>query len=68
MRILFTCPCGNKLEAEAESWFLAQKAAEQAGWKNWPDAVASYVCPECLEIPNDDARGSREENDQEVPR
>ncbi len=60
MRILFTCPCGNKLEAEAESWFMAQKAAEQAGWKNWPDAVASYVCPECLEMPNENSRGVRE--------
>ncbi len=51
MRILFTCPCGNKLKVEAESWFMAKKAAEQASWREWPDAQASYVCPECLEMP-----------------
>jgi hypothetical protein len=63
MRILFTCPCGNKLEIEAETWFAAQKAAEKAGWKNWPDAVASYVCPECLEMPNENSGIIRESRD-----
>ncbi len=53
MRIAFTCPCGNKLDIDADSWFMAQKAAEQAGWKNWPDTASSWVCPECLEMPNE---------------
>ena len=52
MRILFTCPCGNKLEIDAENWFLALSAMKKAGWQNWGDASASYVCPECLEIPD----------------
>jgi hypothetical protein len=63
MRILFTCPCGNKLEIEAETWSMAQKGAEKAGWKNWPDAVASYVCPECLEMPSENPGIVRESRD-----
>mgnify|MGYP001582434913 CR=1 FL=1 len=60
MRIVFTCPCGNKLEIEAESLFMAEKAAEQAGWKKWPDTARSWVrpdwiCPECLEMPNENS-------------
>lgn len=56
MKTVFTCPCGNKLETDAESLFLAQKAVEQAGWMHWPDRPAVYVCPECLEMPNENPR------------
>jgi len=65
MKIVFTCLCGNKLEVDAENWFMAQKGVEKAGWKYW---TSSWVCPECLEMPDDDPRRPREEGDQEVPR
>jgi hypothetical protein len=50
MRTRFTCPCGASLEVEAESWFLAQRAAQQAGWQPRPQTLAALDCPKCVGV------------------
>lgn len=58
MKTHFTCPCGNRLEVEAESWFLAQCAARQAEWQPRPQTLACYDCPRC----GDKTHGHPDEN------
>lgn len=47
MRIIFTCPCGNFAEVEADSWDLAEKAALISGWD-------AQKCPRCQEVQDDE--------------
>ena len=58
----FTCACGRELRVDAPSSFMANLAILEAHW-----VVEPPTCVKCKELPHDDARGTREESDRQVP-
>lgn len=59
--IYFTCSCGNALEVEADSEWVAEKGIERCGWV----LGQLYRCKACRD---ENSRILRETSDQEVPR
>jgi hypothetical protein len=61
----FICLCGNALEVEAASEFVAEKGVERSGWLvSYKGLRPIYKCEACRENPG----VVRETGDQEIPR
>lgn len=62
----FTCACGNALEVEADSEFVAEKGVQRCGWVlGQKGRKFVYRCEACRD---ENSRILRETSDQEVPR
>jgi hypothetical protein len=61
----FICACGNALEVEAASEFVAEKGVERSGWLvSYKGLRPIYKCEACRD---GDARGPGKEIGEQVP-